>query len=573
MDEPPKKRAKKSLVELNSFSKNSFLSEHSLGGPMARPLLPSHGKEDLIGPTRAISKEEFVRVISKSLYSLGYEKTGAVLEEESGIHLYSSLVTLFRKQLLDGSWDDSVVTLHKLGILDENILKPASFLIYENKFFELLEKNRISDALKTLRTEITSLAINKNRVHELSGCIVSSSQHNLLRGAEHGLKTPNSRLKLVEEMEKLLPPSVLIPEGRLEHLVEQALSVQREACTFHNSLDTLSLYSDHQCGKSQIPSRTIQILQAHHDEVWFLKFSDNGKYLASASNDKTAIVWEVHESGELSLKHTLNGHAKPVLVVAWSPDSQQLLTCGLEEVVRRWDVTSGECLFVYEKTGLGMTSCGWFSDGRHVLSTVTDQSICLWDLDGNEVECMKDQYITTTSEMVVTKDGTTITSMGSEILIHYGKPSSDSLIEEEQAITSLSLSCDDKFLLVNLANQQIHLWRLLDNPERVRRYKGHKRSRFIIRSCFGGSEQAFVASGSEDSQVYIWLRDTGDLVQTLLGHSGAVNCVSWNPVNPHMLASASDDHTIRIWGLNMTNPKPNNTLNNGVSHQSNGNGK
>jgi WD40 repeat protein len=38
----------------------------------------------------------------------------------------------------------------------------------------------------------------------------------------------------------------------------------------------------------------LQVLRAHRDEVWFIQFSNNGKYLASASNDKSAMIWEVN---------------------------------------------------------------------------------------------------------------------------------------------------------------------------------------------------------------------------------------------------------------------------------------
>lgn len=36
-----------------------------------------------------------------------------------------------------------------------------------------------------------------------------------------------------------------------------------------------------------------QILEEHTDEVWFLQFSHDGKYLASSSKDQSAIIWEV----------------------------------------------------------------------------------------------------------------------------------------------------------------------------------------------------------------------------------------------------------------------------------------
>lgn len=570
--EPPLKRAKVPSEDLENFPYNSYYTNSisgSLGDSMARPLY-SQGDGERIGSKGLIKKHEFVRILTRALYSLGYDRTGDLLQEESGIQLHPSAVSLFMQQVLDGKWDECLATLHTMSLADESIAKGASFLILEQKFLELLKDGKLMDALGTLRNEIVPLSINKGRVHELAASILSPSQTVVL-GLSSQDAGENSRSRFLEKLQKLLPAAAMVPERRLEHLVEQALDMQRLNCVFHNTLDSeLSLLSDHQCGRNQIPSQTSQVLHAHEDEVWFLQFSHSGKYLASSSKDRSAVIWEVKDNGQLVLKHSLTGHQKPVLTVSWSSDDCQLLTCGLEEVIRRWDVSSGECIYVYERPGVGLVSCGWFPDGKGIVSGMTDKSICLWDLDGRELECWKGQRTVNISDMAITDDGKRIISICKEtaILLLDREAKFERLIEEEQVITSFSLSKDNKFLLVTLINQEIHLWSIVEDVKLVSKYRGHKRTRFVIRSCFGGFEQAFIASGSEDSQVYIWHRGTGELISALPGHSGAVNCVSWNPINPHMLASASDDHTIRIWGLD--DLKSVATHSNGFCHLPNG---
>ncbi|XWS46289.1 hypothetical protein CRYUN_Cryun14cG0052700 [Craigia yunnanensis] len=72
-----------------------------------------------------------------------------------------------------------------------------------------------------------------------------------------------------------------------------------------------------------------------------------------------------------SLKSPIGTHYSPVGATHGQADdirneANELLTCGVEEVVRRWNVSSGECLHVYEKAGLGMVSYGWSPDGKWI---------------------------------------------------------------------------------------------------------------------------------------------------------------------------------------------------------------
>jgi WD40 repeat protein len=72
-----------------------------------------------------------------------------------------------------------------------------------------------------------------------------------------------------------------------------------------------------------------------------------------------------------------------------------------------------------------------------------------------------------------------------------------------------------------------------------------------VRSSF--ADNNLIVGGSEDGIVYIWDQDTGEVLQKLRGHHGVVYEANWNS-KQGMLASCSDDQTVKIWKYDDTIP-------------------
>ncbi|CAH8346320.1 unnamed protein product [Eruca vesicaria subsp. sativa] len=496
-----------------------------------------------IGSKALVKKTELVRVITDTLISLGFNNIATDLENLSGVNLLDPLIKNFLNLAKNKEWNNCIKLLEEeegLQVRDHNT---ARFLLLEQNFLNFLKDDNLDEALHTLQEEMTPLGVEESRLVMLSSKLVFQD-HSGDDNAE----------EVVRKLKKVFLPGVIVPEGRLVHLLEESLDLQRSKCGFHNVPDSdLSLCFDHHCAKSKIPSRTVQVLVGHADEVWFLKFSHNGEYLASSSRDKSAIIWETNAEGRFVIKHRLVGHEKPVVIVLWSPDDKQVITCGENEVIKRWDVVSGQCVQTYERVGVGSFSCGWLHDGSGIIGAMADKRIYLWNLDGSEVEHEQGQRAQKISDVVMTSDGKWIVSVGKEqdqISLFDRVTRAETVIQAGNMVTSFCLSSDNKYLLVNLVAEEIHLWDIVGEPGKVGEFIGHKRTRFIIRSCFGGYREKFIASGSEDSKVYIWKTESEMRpCLVLLGHGRAVNCVDWNPTDLHMLASGSDDRTIRVWGL------------------------
>lgn len=63
-------------------------------------------------------------------------------------------------------------------------------------------------------------------------------------------------------------------------------------------------------------------------------------------------------------------------------------------------------------------------------------------------------------------------------------------------ISSLKVSSDSTKVIVNYAPDEIQIWSLTDQCL-LKKLFGHKQSKHVIKSSFGGLDEGFVLSGSE----------------------------------------------------------------------------
>ncbi|EPS40252.1 hypothetical protein H072_5931 [Dactylellina haptotyla CBS 200.50] len=468
-------------------------------------------------------REEVTRLIIQSLYDLGYHDSARQLEEESSYPLESNEATRFRDAVENGQWKKVEDLLNVLELHEDADKNALLFELRQQKFLELLESKQLGRALKVLREELTPLHHNIDQLHFLSSLMMLSPEDLLVRAGWDGANG-TSRKQLLNSLSNAISPSVIIPEHRLATLLQQVKANQISNCLYHSTDNSPSLYTDHKCDRSQFPSQTVVTLEDHTNEVWTVAFSHDGTRLATGSKDSAALIYDVRTWNIIfSMKdHTLG--------VAYT----------------------GECLRTLSKQTEPVTCCAWAPDGKTFATGSVDKSIVLWNLQGEDLHQWSGSRI---YDIVITPDGTRLIAICTEQKIHIYDLASPKKEEfctllMKAPLTSISVTKDSRYAIVNMGigSEQIQMVDL-ELHEEVRTFKGHKQGKFVIKSCFGGADENFVVSGSEDCMIYVWHKENGLLMESLSGHEGTVNCVAWNPTNPQMFASAGDDKVVRIWSV------------------------
>jgi len=494
--------------------------------------------------------QEIVRLIGQHLCDVGLRTSADVLMKEAGCRLDQPTAATFRHCVMKGDWTGAVNVLEDLSmhLEDKTSHLKMKYILLEQKYMEHLSNGNTLEALKVLQLELTPLNHNRSRTHELTSYLM------LGQAPPHSSSSDSSRAEVMEKLQEYLPPSVMLPPRRLTTLLDQAAQHQRNTCIYHNKGENRcgeTFATDNTCTKEMFPCETIQVLMDHGDEVWYCKWSPNGRYLATGSKDATVIIWELDpELLQLKQNKVLEEHSYGVVYLSWSPDSSRLAVCGPDDgfEVWIWDVNTGRLeTKVSHSNEDSLTCVAWSPDGSRLACGGNKGQFYQCDSHGTVLDSWEGVRV---HGLAYRQDGKQILASDTHHRIrsyNFEELSDTPVLQEEHAIMSFTVDQTDRYALLNIATQGLRMWDI-QNRSLVRKFNGITQGFYIIHSCFGGINQSFVASGSEDNKVYIFNVKKDDPIAVLGGHTRTVNCVAWNPVYPQILASVSDDSSIRLWG-------------------------
>ena len=271
------------------------------------------------------------------------------------------------------------------------------------------------------------------------------------------------------------------------------------------------------------------------------KFSADGRYLGTGSQNGTGALWDLHTGREAFV---IQAGQKPIRSVDIAHDGSYLLTGGIDGAVSSWSTETGELLRTFRQPdGQRVNSVAIAANTKEILAGGKDGVTRIWNVDPRyaplELKAAKGEV----KAVAFSPKNDFVLAGGDDGVLRQwlvGRPEPILLKGHDHPINAITISPDARFA-ISTDSDECLLWNL-ESGSLMSRIPATDGASFTSVS-FSPDQDQFVLGASDAAMIW---KQSAKKALPLTGHEQRVEGVGFSP-DSNFVVTASVDGTTRIW--------------------------
>ncbi len=278
------------------------------------------------------------------------------------------------------------------------------------------------------------------------------------------------------------------------------------------------------------------------------RFGESLAYLARALKNKRNLstagdrIYAILTEVSLPVSHFHHRDQGDIEAIAFTPDSQTLITGSYDDFARIWDIDSNreEAQWRHQDRILAIAVS---RDGTKIATGSRDGSISIFDRTNSRLIRATFRHEDDVNALTFSRDGRVLLTCSDDQTVRIWNWATGNELRRwhhDNAVNQIAFGPNESTVISVSDDNTARVWDIVANRERLR--AGHDGD---VTTIDVHPDQPLFATSSEDATAKVWSIETGECLSTLT-HEDTVRAAQFSPDGMH-IATCGHDRTVRLW--------------------------